>query len=401
MGASIDERKPMVSGFGYASHSSSGIGSAHFRGRGRSHAPFKTWIWRHWPLLMVGSFGAFYLIHRLSHMGSSTSAPKVTSQSAQQLRSDSSRVQNGKVRLSDLIGASIHLSEVAAHEITDVKFGGKEATEVKGKTDEGVDEPVTLADARSNSVFVNGLRELFPGISILSEETDPDLEEVGISAINGVELTHDPWLDLKDILITVDPLDATKEFTENLLHFVTTMVCVVHKGKPIAGIINEPFVKDEAAVWGVALDKATEGADLRVSHGLQPSTEDTVAGADKVVISRSHTGSGADVVSEYLPGKQPVFAGGSGYKALRVLEGDANAYVHVTKIKSWDVCAADAVVHAAGGKFTNLKGERLVYEKDDPLISGGIIAAADSKMHAWYVEKLAPFLSSHGDKQRI
>lgn len=157
---------------------------------------------------------------------------------------------------------------------------------MKGKTDEGVDEPVTLADARSNrcvrfalcgcvyiyfnlgggengtgwlvlmadwprrpshhlthppptptpihpcqpkplqhpSVFVNGLRSLFPGIDILSEETDPEPLDLGLSSVQSVELDEDPWLDLKDVLITVDPLDATKEFTENLLQYVTTMV---------------------------------------------------------------------------------------------------------------------------------------------------------------------------------
>jgi len=392
MGASIDEHKPMLNNYGYA-----GVGNT--GGRGRSNTPLKTLLTKRWPLLLVGSIGAFYLLHWASSSSSTTqiSTPTDTSPEMQQLRSAKSRVKDGKVRLSDLIGAAIHLSEIAAHEITEVKLAGTDATKVKGQTDEGVDEPVTLADARSNSVFVNGLRELFPGIDILSEETDPEVEEVGISAVNGVELKHDPWLDLKDVLVTVDPLDATKEFTENLLHFVTTMVCVVHKGKPIAGIINEPFVKDEAAIWGVVLEEGTEGGALKAVHGLQVSPEDAAAAVDKVVISRSHTGAGADVVSEFLPGKKPVFAGGSGYKALRVLKGEANAYVHVTKIKSWDVCAADAVVHAAGGKFTNLKGERLVYVKDDPMISGGLIAAADAESHAWYVEKLAPVQMTPSD----
>jgi len=326
-------------------------------------------------------------------------APKV-----QKLRSAKSMVKDGKVRLSDLIGAAIHLSEIAAHEITEVKLTGVETTKVKGQTDEGVDEPVTLADARSNSVFVNGLRQLFPGIDILSEETEPEVKEIRISTVNDVELEHDPWLDLKDLLVTVDPLDATKEFTENLLHFVTTMVCVVHKGKPIAGIINEPFAKDEAAIWGISLDEESAGRSIntvdelgQVSvesfndlHGLQASLEGAEAAFEKVMISRSHTGPGANVVSEFLPGKKPEFAGGSGYKALSVIRGQADAYVHVTKIKSWDVCAADALVHAAGGMFTNLKGERLVYVKDDPMISGGLVATGDVPAHGWYLEKLAP-----------
>lgn len=55
-------------------------------------------------------------------------------------------------------------------------------------------------------------------------------------------------------------------------------------------------------------------------HGVQGTGADPEAAEGSVVISRSHTGKGADVVTERLPGKAPVFAGGSGYKALRVLK---------------------------------------------------------------------------------
>ena len=56
---------------------------------------------------------------------------------------------------------------------------------------------------------------------------------------------------------------------------------------------------------------------LQTIHGVQASSNPS---PDAVIISRSHTGKGADVVSEHLPGKTPVFAGGSGYKSLRVLK---------------------------------------------------------------------------------
>lgn len=78
---------------------------------------------------------------------------------------------------------------------------------------------------KTPSIFVNGLRALFPGIDILSEETDPEPLDLGLSSVQSVKLGDgDRWLDLKDVLVTVDPLDATKEFTENLLQYVTTMV---------------------------------------------------------------------------------------------------------------------------------------------------------------------------------
>lgn len=52
------------------------------------------------------------------------------------------------------------------------------------------------------------------------------------------------------------------------------------------------------------------------------------------------------------------------------------------------MCAADAVVHAAGGRFTDLKGQPLQYVKSDPVFKGGLIAAAHPEDHAWYVEHL-------------
>lgn len=55
--------------------------------------------------------------------------------------------------------------------------------------------------------------------------------------------------------------------------------------------------------------------------------------AHTVTISRSHTGEGGNVVEQYLPGHEALLAGGAGYKSLLVLDGKAEAYVHVTRIK--------------------------------------------------------------------
>lgn len=55
--------------------------------------------------------------------------------------------------------------------------------------------------------------------------------------------------------------------------------------------------------------------------------------AHTVAISRSHTGEGGNVVERYLDNHTVLLAGGAGYKALLVLDGKAEAYVHVTNIK--------------------------------------------------------------------
>jgi len=66
----------------------------------------------------------------------------------------------------------------------------------------------------------------------------------------------------------------------------------------------------------------------------------------------------------------------------------------VTKIKAWDVCAADALIRSGGGDFTDLHGYPLSYDPTTPVFSGGLIASATKERQSWYVEKLEGYVSS-------
>ena len=113
--------------------------------------------------------------------------------------------------------------------------------------------------------MINGLRTLFKNsravgnesgahkieLSIISEEADneeivPTLEYIEPMA------GGDALLDPSRISIIVDPLDATKEFTEerdadgtDMLPYVTTLICIVRDATPIGGIVGRPFVESD------------------------------------------------------------------------------------------------------------------------------------------------------------
>ena len=50
-----------------------------------------------------------------------------------------------------------------------------------------------------------------------------------------------------------------------------------------------------------------------------------------------------------------------------------DAYVHVTKIKKWDICAGDAILRALGGRLTDLDGREVDYrdqgQKGEPKVA--------------------------------
>merc|ERR1712048_1172795 len=149
---------------------------------------------------------------------------------------------------------------------------------------------------------------------------------------------------------------------------------------PIAGIVGRPFV-DEQIMWGVATDKAKQ------FHPAEIVKQPDVAAQKLVTVSRSHTGNGKDVVKENL-GKESLPAGGAGYKSYLVLTGQVDAYIHVTAIKTWDLCAGHALLKAAGGDITDKDGHDLKYSKGRPKFENGLIASLDKGTIQTYAGKL-------------
>ena len=73
--------------------------------------------------------------------------------------------------------------------------------------------------------------------------------------------------------------------------------------------------------------------------------------------------------------------GGTGQKCLAVATGNADVAIINFQSSSWDTCAPEALVRAAGGELTDLFGERIIYHAHPPAPSGhgntcGVLASA-------------------------
>ena len=162
------------------------------------------------------------------------------------------------VKISELLAAAVQLAEVGGDKIVEIrKMDDKQIGQLsKGLTKEGRDEYVTMGDQMSHQIITSGFRHLWPHLHYRSEENDHgpakrtssskiDLTNAEISAV----AKRDEAVAMDQVAVWIDPLDATQEYTEGakdpaLLQFVTVMICIAVDGKPIAGVIHEPYTEN-------------------------------------------------------------------------------------------------------------------------------------------------------------
>ena len=311
-----------------------------------------------------------------------------------------------QVNLKQLLIACIQAAEAGGREVVRIRKGDGEKADglhsrSKGLTREGAKEMVTKGDLSSHTVMVHGLAATFPGLQIISEEShaeDEGAEQVVMPFHSRTDplilpeelhdLPHDMLVPMKQVTVWIDPLDATQEYTEvgddSLLKYVTTMACVALNGIPVMGVIHKPFEHETFWAWKSFGMSRTLKSLLQHRRSVVSNRS-----KDVVIVSRSHAGPVDAFLKSRLPAAEVIHAGGAGYKILQVIAGAADAYVHKTLIKKWDICAPNALTEAVDGKFSSLDGYSITYSGDDDVRNeAGVLAAASYTQHQQFFAKL-------------
>jgi len=217
----------------------------------------------------------------------------------------------------------------------------------------GREDPVTEADRRANAFLVEQLGKLFPGDGIVAEESPLD---------GSAQAKGRCWF--------IDPLDGTKEFLAQNGEF-SIMVGLAIAGRATLGVVYQPSLdKLYAGVVGHGATLTQQGhtRTLSVSTRQDPSTL-------RLVVSRSHRSADIDSLMKRLGIAQETPSGSVGLKVGHIAEQNADLYVHMSDRSSrWDACAPDAILHAAGGRFTDVLGDRIDYASPGVANTTGIFA---------------------------
>lgn len=231
-------------------------------------------------------------------------------------------------------------------------------------------DPVTDADRRANQLICQRLGQAFPGVPVVAEESDP-------SAFSGYRAAPRVFF--------VDPLDGTREFVKRNGEFVV-MIGLLDAGRPAFGVIHAPAT---GQCWRADV---TRGAELVEADGsrrrLGVSATASLSEA-RVLSTRSHRSPALEQALAALGARRLDALGSAGLKCAEVAAGTADAYVAPARAGSrWDVCAGEALIHAAGGRFTDAFGEPIDYLSESLVNERGIVASNGS-LHAEILARLA------------
>ena len=195
----------------------------------------------------------------------------------------------------------------------------------------------TEGDLRSHQLLLEQLGTHRAADHVLSEEGDDD----------GGRLTADRvWI--------VDPLDGTREYAEGRDDWAVH-VALWRRGELVAGAVALPALGFTA----------TSDDDLT----LGPDGAEVL----RLAVSRTRPPPIVARLAELLP-VELVPMGSAGYKALAVVRGEVDAYVHAGGQYEWDSAAPVAVARAAGAVATRLDGSALRYNEPDPMLPDLVIA---------------------------
>lgn len=245
----------------------------------------------------------------------------------------------------------------AARDQTDAALAADLAAEagellLKVRDEVGFDYPWELGDAGdrlANALILRRLQVERPGDAVLSEEAHDDLVRLKSDRV---------WI--------VDPLDGTREFST--------------RGRDDWAV--------HIALWQRPSNGRRQITDAAVSL---PARGNIVYRSDTVTASAAPVGVPGVIRIAVSATRPPailyrirqildielVRIGSAGAKAMAIIDGVADAYLHAGGQWEWDSAAPAGVVQAAGMHVSRLDGSPMMYNQLDPYLPDFVMCRAE------------------------
>lgn len=235
----------------------------------------------------------------------------------------------------------------------------------------GESDPVTEADRRANDLIVEGLQQNYPQDLIVAEESSPP---------KNPSPTDFVWY--------VDPLDGTKEFIAKNGEF-SVMIGLALNGEACLGVVYRPdkdILYTGISEQGSWIEIAGEKHPLQTNSHTHPRDL-------SLVVSRSHRNPSMEEIKTAIGLHHEIISGSVGLKIGLIASGQADVYIEPGPYTSaWDACAPEAILRGAGGRFSDIFGNRIHYH---PTILKNIhgLVGTNGNCHDQVIQAISPIVN--------
>ena len=212
-------------------------------------------------------------------------------------------------------------------------------------------------DSKSHHFIADQLRLHRPNDAVLDEEGAEDPRRFGADRV---------WI--------IDPLDGTREFGEPGRHDWAVHIALWDRDRFAAGAVSLPAL------------------DLVLATDPAPVLPDSGRVRPRIITSRNRAPYAAVIVANAL-GCDAVRLGSAGAKAMAVVLGEADIYLHDGGMYQWDSAAPAAVALAAGLHVSRIDGTPMVFNDRDPWLPDFLICRqelADDVLEALWGDDRLP-----------
>jgi 3'(2'), 5'-bisphosphate nucleotidase len=210
-------------------------------------------------------------------------------------------------------------------------------------------------DRDANRFLCEAIRAARPEDGLLSEEEKDSTARLAKSRV---------WI--------IDPVDGTREYSEGRADWAVHVALAV-EGMPVHGAVALPGLPGEVVL------RSDSPAALR-----------PMARVPRFLVSRTRPAREAEAVAAALGGEL-VPMGSAGAKAMAVVRGEAEVYLHSGGQYEWDSCAPVAVAVAYGLHCSRIDGSPLIYNRADTYMPDLLICRAE-----WAAQVLAEVARLNG-----
>lgn len=222
--------------------------------------------------------------------------------------------------IADDSALAAHLAEIAGKLLLQVRDSGLLSLKALGKA----------GDQTANQFLIHAITEQRPDDGLLSEESKDTNARLSKARV---------WI--------IDPVDGTREYGEGRTDWAVHVALAIN-GAPVIGAVALPGL-------GIVL------------RSDQPNEIPAAPKKLRMVISRTRPAAETLTVANAL-GAECIPMGSAGAKAMAVVRGEADIYLHNGGQYEWDNCAPAAVAAAFGLHVSRIDGSALVYNQADTYI---------------------------------